>query len=191
MDRISKPPEIRRQEILDTAMRLFYEKGYEATSMADIAKGLHVVQGLCYRYFDSKQTLFDTAMQQYVAECCAPFIKNIHDHSKPIRERFDSMSALMMNEEENSRYHNFYHKPGNEAMHEMLSLRMSNCMIPHVKEELEYLCSKGEISLEKPELTAEFIIFGQMGLLLDEKEPFSVRIKHIRIYIEKLLGLNK
>ena len=45
MPRISKPPEERRQEILDTAMRLFTERGYEETSMADIAREMDVVQG--------------------------------------------------------------------------------------------------------------------------------------------------
>ena len=61
MARISKPPEVRRQEILDTAMELFAEKGYEDTSMADIARRMGVVQGLCYRYFDSKRVLFREA----------------------------------------------------------------------------------------------------------------------------------
>ena len=69
MARISKPPEVRRQEILDTAMELFAEKGYEDTSMADIARRMGVVQGLCYRYFDSKRVLFREAMEQYVREC--------------------------------------------------------------------------------------------------------------------------
>ena len=46
MARISKPPEVRRQEILDTAMELFAEKGYEDTSMADIARRMGGVQGL-------------------------------------------------------------------------------------------------------------------------------------------------
>lgn len=31
--RISKEPEVRRQEILDTAMSVFMEKGYEAATM--------------------------------------------------------------------------------------------------------------------------------------------------------------
>lgn len=31
--RVSKPPEERRQEIMDTAMRVFAEKGYEQTTM--------------------------------------------------------------------------------------------------------------------------------------------------------------
>ena len=54
MPRITKAPEERRQEILDTAMRLFYQNGYEKTSIADIAQEMHVAQGLCYRYFPSK-----------------------------------------------------------------------------------------------------------------------------------------
>ena len=44
--RITKEPEERKQEILDTAMRIFYEKGYEKTSIADIAKAIGVTQGL-------------------------------------------------------------------------------------------------------------------------------------------------
>ena len=47
--RISKEPEARKQEILETAMKLFAEKGYEKTSISDIAKEIGVAQGLCYR----------------------------------------------------------------------------------------------------------------------------------------------
>ena len=65
MTRITKPPEERRQEIIDTAMKVFYEKGYEKTSISDIAREMHVAQGLCYRYFSSKEELFDTALDQY------------------------------------------------------------------------------------------------------------------------------
>ncbi|MDD3224647.1 MAG: helix-turn-helix domain containing protein [Clostridium sp.] len=190
MNRISKPPEVRKQEILDTSMKLFYEKGYESTSMADIARELNIVQGLCYRYFPSKQILFDTAMNQYVVICCSNFVKIIHDHRKSISERFDSTAKLMENEEKINKYHNFYHKPGNEAMHEMLSIKMCKYMLPHVIKELENLSNEGTISIEKPELAAKFLLYGQMGLLQDDKEPLSVRIKFMRTYIEKLFNLN-
>jgi AcrR family transcriptional regulator len=189
-ERISKPPEIRKQEILDAAMRLFCEKGYESTSMENIARELHVVQGLCYRYFPSKQALFDAAMQQYVEECSADFIKIIHDSGKTIQERLGIISALMANEEETSRYHAFYHKPGNEALHEMMSIRMCKYMIPHVQEELGRLCREGTIQVEKPKLMTEFIMYGQLSLLQDQAEPYPVRLRQIRMYIEKLLGLN-
>ena len=55
---ITKDPQERKQEILETAMRLFQEKGYEKTSISDIAKAIGVAQGLCYRYFPSKEVLF-------------------------------------------------------------------------------------------------------------------------------------
>ena len=50
MPRITKDPTERRQEILDTALKLFWEKGYEKTSMTEIAQAMQVAQGLCYRY---------------------------------------------------------------------------------------------------------------------------------------------
>ena len=40
--RISKDPAERKQEIIETAMRLFYEKGYEKTSISDIAREMNV-----------------------------------------------------------------------------------------------------------------------------------------------------
>ena len=52
----------RKKEIIVAAMQLFSEKGYEQTSMRDIAKSLKVSLGLCYRYFDSKQVLFNEAV---------------------------------------------------------------------------------------------------------------------------------
>ena len=63
--RVSKASEERRQEILDAAMRVFYEKGYEKTSISDIALKLGVAQGLIYRYFKSKEALFDGALENY------------------------------------------------------------------------------------------------------------------------------
>ena len=189
MERISKPPEIRRQEILDSAMKLFCEKGYEATSMADIAKDLHVVQGLCYRYFPSKQSLFETAMQQYVEECSGAFIRIIHDHSKTIQERMKAITALMQDEKKYSRYHDFYHKAGNETLHEMLTIRMCRYMIPHVSEELTNLCDKGIIRINNPELLTEFIMYGQICLLRDRKEPSPEKLLQIQHYIETLIGV--
>ena len=62
--RISKEPEARKQEILETAMKLFAEKGYEKTSISDIAKEIGVAQGLCYRYFPSKDILFQTGFHK-------------------------------------------------------------------------------------------------------------------------------
>ena len=72
--RVSKDPEIRKQEIIDVAMQVFAENGYETTTMKDIAKAADVVPGLCYHYFKNKHELYETAVTQYARECSEPFV---------------------------------------------------------------------------------------------------------------------
>ncbi|MEW6471374.1 MAG: TetR/AcrR family transcriptional regulator [Actinomycetota bacterium] len=47
----------RLQEILDTAARRFWEKGYDATSVQDIAGQIGILKGSLYYYIDSKEDL--------------------------------------------------------------------------------------------------------------------------------------
>jgi AcrR family transcriptional regulator len=46
-----------QQRILDAALALFASKGYEATTMRDIAAAADCSLGLTYRYFASKEDL--------------------------------------------------------------------------------------------------------------------------------------
>ena len=48
----------RRQQILDQAARLFAERGYHPTSVAEIVDSLGVGKGVFYWYFESKEDLF-------------------------------------------------------------------------------------------------------------------------------------
>jgi TetR/AcrR family transcriptional regulator, cholesterol catabolism regulator len=60
--------ELRREEILDTAARLFSERGYEATSMSDLAEELGVTKPAIYYYISNKDellsALFDRSLSQ-------------------------------------------------------------------------------------------------------------------------------
>jgi len=46
-----------RQRLYETAVRMIAERGYEATTLRDIARAAHVSVGLLYRYFPSKQAV--------------------------------------------------------------------------------------------------------------------------------------
>ena len=48
----------RRRQILDESARLFAERGYHPTSVADIVESLGVGKGVFYWYFESKDDLF-------------------------------------------------------------------------------------------------------------------------------------
>lgn len=53
-----------RDEILNTAVRLFAERGYDAVSTGMIAAALGITKGALYRYFENKQQLFDSIIQK-------------------------------------------------------------------------------------------------------------------------------
>lgn len=55
--------ERRRQEIIATALRLFAERGYRATTLDDIACALGCTKGLIYHYFRSKTELADQSLR--------------------------------------------------------------------------------------------------------------------------------
>ncbi|MBT2646828.1 TetR/AcrR family transcriptional regulator [Bacillus sp. ISL-34] len=48
----------RRQNVIDTAHKLFIDKGYQATSIQDILDGSGISKGTFYNYFPSKGELF-------------------------------------------------------------------------------------------------------------------------------------
>ena len=48
-----------RERILQTALTLFAQNGYEAVSVSDIAGELGMTKGALYRHFESKRAIFD------------------------------------------------------------------------------------------------------------------------------------
>lgn len=54
-----------RDKLLESAAILFLEKGYDATSVNDICKHAEVSKGSFYHYFETKQVLFMTLMENW------------------------------------------------------------------------------------------------------------------------------
>lgn len=55
----------RRNQLIDTALALFAEKGVESTTIKDIAERAGVAQGLVYHYFDSKDDLLWAIIERH------------------------------------------------------------------------------------------------------------------------------
>lgn len=54
-----------REIVLDKAMKLFWEKGFHATSMDDLVKTLEINRASMYNAFGSKAGLFEMALEKY------------------------------------------------------------------------------------------------------------------------------
>src|SRR5687768_17855503 len=64
-----------RDRLYETAIRMISERGYEATTLREIAREADVSVGLLYRYFPSKQAvviaLYDELSKDFVRETAA------------------------------------------------------------------------------------------------------------------------
>ena len=54
----------KKQLIMDTALELFAENGFHATSISQIAKAAKISKGLTYNYFTSKNEILEEIMEQ-------------------------------------------------------------------------------------------------------------------------------
>lgn len=62
----TQTPNNRREELLDRAGELMAAKGYDGTSMRDIASAVGMLPGSLYYHFDSKESLFLALHQRVV-----------------------------------------------------------------------------------------------------------------------------
>ena len=54
-----------RQQLLNSAWKLFYQKGYQNTTMEDILKEAHCSKGRFYYYFHAKAELLDSMYELF------------------------------------------------------------------------------------------------------------------------------
>ena len=80
------------QEILSKAMKMFWEKGYYATSAQDLVKGLGISRSSLYDTFGFKHSLFLQCLTKYRKEWIDPVIESANHITDPetyIRGLFD------------------------------------------------------------------------------------------------------
>jgi AcrR family transcriptional regulator len=65
MARTPKIVEDRREQIIDAALHVFSQKGFERTTNKDIAQEAGITPGLIYHYFESKEDLLKAAIEQH------------------------------------------------------------------------------------------------------------------------------
>ncbi|MEC1179493.1 TetR/AcrR family transcriptional regulator [Metasolibacillus meyeri] len=62
---MARTREFDEESVLDAAMQLFWEKGYEATSLSDLTARMGIQRPSIYSTFGDKKELFETALRKY------------------------------------------------------------------------------------------------------------------------------
>lgn len=80
----------RRHEILDAALRLMHDKGYDAMTIEDLLADLEISKGALYHYFRSKRALLEGVIEQMGERAAAGLTGVIDD---PDRGALEKMHA--------------------------------------------------------------------------------------------------
>lgn len=77
----------RKKEILDTALALFMEKGFEDVTFQKIADRCGITRTTLYIYFKNKKEIFVWSIKQLTGDIEVSLLEIINDQSKTITER--------------------------------------------------------------------------------------------------------
>ena len=177
--RVVKSPEERRQEIIKAAVQLFSQKGYENTTIQDIAEMLNISQGLCYRYFKSKSDIFMAAgefyAQQVMAQIKAPFPvgMNAVDKFNIIVKRAFEYIVKHSEFEVNARFYEF-----RADRLDYVSKQVIEVIIPIIEQGNK----EGVFNCKNAEQVGKIFIFGVVHTFHEE-----VPKNNIREYVKNLL----
>lgn len=86
--------------VLDKAMRLFWEQGYEKTPMTDLVKHMGIHRRSLYDTFGNKHTLFLKSVELYDRQIGTALAAG-GKHAKTATEAFQFIVGFLVNREEN------------------------------------------------------------------------------------------
>ncbi|MBS7811288.1 TetR/AcrR family transcriptional regulator [Roseococcus pinisoli] len=89
MVRTGRPRSFDREEAIDAAMKLFWEQGYEPTSLSQLREGMGGLSSASfYGAFESKEALFREVVARYIATY-GQSTASLKDDSLPPREAIE------------------------------------------------------------------------------------------------------
>ncbi len=92
MRRTKEDAEQTRQAILESAMDIFYEKGYSKTTFDEIAKRINLTKGAVYWYFRNKPDIVAALINDFVQK----HIKRLEEFRAGKEENLDILADMML-----------------------------------------------------------------------------------------------
>jgi AcrR family transcriptional regulator len=176
MKRITKGPEERRRELIDTAERLFMEKGYEHTAISDIVKELNLAQGTLYYYFSSKEDILEAVVEKSIADLEQSVNRLIQDGNADETAKLnEAINEILRFVSQRNDFIDFLHQDINAVMHAKLEKATVERIIPILSELVVKGNAKGRFNIENPTETVEFLstalvyIFHQPDINTDQQ----------------------
>jgi len=94
---MARTREFDEDQVLNAAMQLFWEKGYEATSLSDLTSRMGIQRPSIYSTFGDKKELFEAALRKYNMSRASEVRTKLQSYSS-IQEAFANFFADIIND---------------------------------------------------------------------------------------------
>lgn len=189
MARVVKKPEDRKDELLNIAIKLFMQKGYENTSVKDIYTEADGSFGMFYHHFKSKDEIFEAAMDRLVSS----FIERLSDVLLDEKMSFEKRYSMAMEHyigllQGRDRVSGFERGALDVSVFSQLSLKVLSESVYPIQTFLEEGSKKGIVHVEDIHQAAVFVVYGIYGIIREEGLRES-NLKNAISLLSKLSGL--
>jgi AcrR family transcriptional regulator len=185
-NRITKDPEVRRQEIIDVARELFETQGIQKTAMNEIAEKIGVAKGLVYYYFSSKEQLVTAVVEQFIAGLEVTLTQIILNDQLDFYQKFSAFLGVYFNAIENHPAI-FTYSPNDPGLFSLIKDQMSTIALALASQLLKNAVEQGLVMIEYPEYMLKILIRGLGDLYMEGIQDPAV---HATL-IEQTLGLTR
>lgn len=186
MTRTVKKPDIRRQELLDIGVKLFFEAGEKGISIQDVVKQANVATGLFYYYFKSKDEFLDEALNNYVNNEIISFEKILDNSMLTACEKLDAVLEAYFKYAEKMaplRSSAPFHTERHYALTEKLIIQLKN----EVAKLLLQGISEEVFDVSNVYATAGFILNGLTSVFDISAEISEASLEEIKRLVYKVL----
>ena len=203
------PPEVRRTHILDAAQALFFARGWEDVTIADVLDDAEISKGGFYHHFAAKEDLLDAVVERLTNEALAAAQAVRAGTSGDALARFNAFLAESIRwKAERARNLRFFmdvmQRPGNDFLAYRIVNATSAVAKPMLQEMIEDGVASGCFEVADSALVAEAIMAlsqGRQGLMAaavntakagkleQATEMLSNRMLAEGALIDRLLGL--
>lgn len=80
---MARPREFDETAVLDAAVQCFWSRGYEATSIRDLAESMRITGASLYNAFGDKRSLYRQALDRYVAQSFGDRVRRFETNLPP------------------------------------------------------------------------------------------------------------
>ena len=162
---MAKTKEERRNEIIETAGKLFEEKGYEQTQVQDIVNEIGVAKGLFYYYFKSKDEVMEELADRY-ADAIIDSVNKLIDKDITTFDKINRIFQIFIDSAEKKSgifMGILYVKNG--ITHERIFFNVGKKMVPLVTELILSGNDNGECNCSDPKFITEFLVSGLFNIM--------------------------